>query len=208
MQLAIGVYHFAFKDEYASTNGVYKVAEVMDLMSVRDHHEAALINFLKTDPAADASAMLASYENTRTTFFRLVDPQDPEIEIVIPDNLFVAFPEESPTAYSKLKVVVDAGVTDSKEKLTFVITKIKELLHAEAGIDPADTLLVEYDEVWLTQRQYDKIVAQREATKQSGSKSYYAMVQQLNQDNTRLQERVKYLEQALVDAANGGNNGA
>lgn len=179
------VYKFSFQPGYTAANGTYRLVRLMqydeyladggDLLTAFYEPNEKTENDLNRDlPTIRASSIM-----------KLVSPNanDDSTEAKYAPVCFLqSSPDYNVREYSRIGILAYVGVTTDPEDYTFVADRIKEAVEATLGITEVNPKLVQVGTQWLTDDEYQAIVAERDQSKIKTT-NYYA-------DNVELRKRL------------------
>lgn len=146
-----------------------------------------------------------------TSIYKLSDPTDKSVVIYMP-QIFIKEADPSVDKYSKILLTIDMGVDTGLSNLEDMKDVLTKLFEKRYGIKPANVseslvTLTEYDNIWLTTSEAEKINKEREENKKSSTVTYsnlfdFQTTNQIYMENIRLKGMVAHLEEALVTMNN------
>lgn len=200
------IYNFKFQQGYEYFNGVHKVVKVMTYEEyVNDGHNIVTDFY---EPNGKTEEDVASTINgvIANDILKLVQPSIEDIErvIYVPTFLLEETPDYNVSKYHKFGIVANVGIIGDPDNLGFMKTNLIEACESVLGITP-DISFVTLEEKWLTDEQYQAILAERDQSKMKNY-NYYSenlrLQKQISQANTKLNEyeRIIVKLQQQIDA--------
>ena len=190
--VAGGIYNFKFQTGYTKFNGVHKVVKIMTYEEYVADGGNILEDFYtpnektQTDLDDTISGVMAG------DILKVVQPNYETMEetIYIPTYFLEETPDYNVSKYNKFGIVANVGVIGDPANLSFMKDNITEAFESVLGITPS-IAFVALEEQWLTEAQYQEILAERDVTKKK-SYNYYKenlrLQKQISQANTKINE--------------------
>ena len=184
-------YSFTFVTSFASFNGIYTLVKLMTYDEyLADGGDLFFDLFNPVGMTNDQ--MQEDMETIRSSkIMKLVTPEAIDTEprtVFMPTCYAEDNPDHNVEKYLRIGVTVYIGVTKDVELLTFMKNALSEYVTAATGIDPQPQF-VSVGETWLTDSQYEEIVASRDEAKKRII-NYYS-------ENLRLEKRIASLQAKL-----------
>jgi hypothetical protein len=207
------VYNFKFKSEFSEFDDIYKVVQILTYEEYVSNGGNLLSDFFepvnKTQEDVDACI-----EHVRTCdMLKLTKPNEESMT----ETRYVStyFLDETPDynvkKYNNFGLIANVGIVGDVESLRFMKDNIKEAFESVLGITPKVSFVI-LNEKWLTDAQYEEVLAERDESKKK-LYSYYAenlrLQKQVSQCNTKIMEYERLiisLQQQLEEltTVNGG----
>lgn len=192
---------FVFTTNFATLNGVYRIrAETTFLDAV-----SSGVNFVDNlyTPAglqlSDFNADYSSYTSDRVTVLESV--VDSSVVYYTPESIFLNVPDPTINEYYSLIVVSNLGVFKNTQDIYPLLDSMKDLIQAHLGVtDPIRVVTNPENKVYLTDSQYQAVVAARQANIQVLS-PLSAQVVALTTQNTYLAAKVAEYEALIAQLA-------
>ena len=187
-----GIYNFKFQTGYTKFDGVHKVVKIMTYAEYVSDGGDIFNDFYQ--PNQKTQEDLANTINgvMANDILKVIQPNYDTIEetIYIPTYFLEETPDYNVSKYHKFGIVANVGVIGDPNNLNFMKDNITEAFESVLGITP-DISFVALEEKWLTDEQYQEILAERDENKKK-SYSYYKenlrLQKQLSQANTKINE--------------------
>lgn len=187
-----GIYNFKFQTGYTKFDGVHKVVKIMTYAEYVSDGGDIFNDFYQ--PNQKTQEDLANTINgvMANDILKVIQPNYDTIEetIYIPTYFLEETPDYNVSKYHKFGIVANVGVIGDPNNLNFMKDNITEAFESVLGITP-DISFVALEEKWLTDAQYQEILAERDENKKK-SYSYYKenlrLQKQLAQANTKINE--------------------
>lgn len=187
-----GIYNFKFQTGYTKFDGVHKVVKIMTYAEYVSDGGDIFNDFYQ--PNQKTQEDLANTINgvMANDILKVIQPNYDTIEetIYIPTYFLEETPDYNVAKYHKFGIVANVGVIGDPNNLNFMKDNITEAFESVLGITP-DISFVALEEKWLTDAQYQEILAERDENKKK-SYSYYRenlrLQKQLSQANTKINE--------------------
>lgn len=187
-----GIYNFKFQTGYTKFDGVHKVVKIMTYAEYVSDGGDIFNDFYQ--PNQKTQEDLANTINgvMANDILKVIQPNYDTIEetIYIPTYFLEETPDYNVSKYHKFGIVANVGVIGDPNNLNFMKDNITEAFESVLGITP-DISFVALEEKWLTDAQYQEILAERDENKKK-SYSYYKenlrLQKQLSQANTKINE--------------------
>ena len=191
-------YSFTFTNEFAARNGIYTLVKLMTY----DEYLADggdLFGDVFSPVGLTGEDMNEAMDTIRASkMMKLVSPDSVEdtATIFMPTCYAEDNPDHNVSKYMRLGVTTYIGVTKDPALLNFMKEALTEYVQAVAGIDPKPQY-VSVGNVWLTDQQYEDILAQRDESKLKII-NYYSENARLQSTVAKLEERLKVYEELIV----------
>lgn len=187
-----GIYNFKFQTGYTKFDGVHKVVKIMTYAEYVSDGGDIFNDFYQ--PNQKTQEDLANTINgvMANDILKVIQPNYDTIEetIYIPTYFLEETPDYNVSKYHKFGIVANVGIIGDPNNLNFMKDNITEAFESVLGITP-DISFVALEEKWLTDAQYQEILAERDENKKK-SYSYYKenlrLQKQLSQANTKINE--------------------
>lgn len=187
-----GIYNFKFQTGYTKFDGVHKVVKIMTYAEYVSEGGDIFNDFYQ--PNQKTQEDLANTINgvMANDILKVIQPNYDTIEetIYIPTYFLEETPDYNVSKYHKFGIVANVGIIGDPNNLNFMKDNITEAFESVLGITP-DISFVALEEKWLTDAQYQEILAERDENKKK-SYSYYKenlrLQKQLSQANTKINE--------------------
>ena len=184
-------YSFTFSTDFSARNGVY----TLDKLSTYTEYLADGGNLydevflpLNINPERMHQDM-AQIESSKMMKLTTPDGIDNPVTIFMPTCYVDVNPDFNVDRYTKIGVVSYIGVTKDPALLEYVKDAIQNYILAGTGIDP-ETKFISIGNVWLTDKQYQDILSQRDQSKMKLINFYT--------ENISLEKRISELQTKLA----------
>lgn len=189
------VYNFTFKSGYNVFDGIYKVSKIMTFDEyVDDGGDIDTDFFSPNDKSEELNNELSNVQTSK--ILKLSHPSDDDLEpIFVPMYYLECTPDFNVKEYYNLGIVANIGITESVEDVDFIRSNITEAIESVIGVTP-DPKLVIINTKWMTESDYQKIVAERDQNKVN-TRNYYSenlkLEDRLSRANTKINEYEKLI---------------
>lgn len=193
------VYKLQFKTDYLSVSGVYRLQKIMTydeyLVDGGD-----LVKDFYSLVGKDATTLEKDIASVRANpVLKVADPNDSTGETVkyFPSDYLQGVPDHNVKEYPKLGLIAYIGIVDNPEILDYFIENIKEQILAALGIE-ADPKLITLDEgAWLTEVEYQEVVAKRDLLAKH-TINYYSENKELRAELAKARTTIRTYEEILA----------
>lgn len=186
-----GIYNFKFQNGYTYFNGVHKVVKIMTYAEyVADGGN--IVEDFYTPNGRNQDDVNNTIDGVMANdILKVVEPNIESIDevIYIPTYLLEETPDYNVSKYHKFGIVANVGVIGDPDNLAFVKANLIEACESVLGITP-EIAFVSLEEKWLTDEQYQEILAERDDSKKK-SYSYY-------KENLRLQKQISQANTKII----------
>ena len=189
------VYNFTFKSGYNVFDGIYKVSKIMTFDEyVDDGGDIDTDFFSPNDKSEELNNELSNVQTSK--ILKLSHPSDDDLEpIFVPMYYLECTPDFNVKEYYNLGIVANIGITESVEDVDFIRSNITEAIESAIGVEPDPTLVI-INTKWMTESDYQKIVAERDQNK-INTRNYYSenlkLEDRLSRANTKINEYEKLI---------------
>jgi hypothetical protein len=187
-----GIYNFKFQNGYTYFNGVHKVVKIMTYAEyVADGGN--IVEDFYTPNGRNQDDVNNTIDGVMANdILKVVEPNIESIDevIYIPTYLLEETPDYNVSKYHKFGIVANVGVIGDPDNLSFVKANLIEACESVLGITP-EIAFVSLEEKWLTDEQYQEILAERDDSKKK-SYSYY-------KENLRLQKQISQANTKIIE---------
>lgn len=187
-----GIYNFKFQNGYTYFNGVHKVVKIMTYAEyVADGGN--IVEDFYTPNGRNQDDVNSTIDGVMANdILKVVEPNIESIDevIYIPTYLLEETPDYNVSKYHKFGIVANVGVIGDPDNLAFVKANLIEACESVLGITP-EIAFVSLEEKWLTDEQYQEILAERDDSKKK-SYSYY-------KENLRLQKQISQANTKIIE---------
>lgn len=187
-----GIYNFKFQTGYTKFDGVHKVVKIMTYAEYVSDGGDIFNDFYQPNQKTQEDLNNTIDGVMANDILKVIQPNYDTIEetIYIPTYFLEETPDYNVSKYHKFGIVANVGVIGDPNNLNFMKDNITEAFESVLGITP-DISFVALEEKWLTDAQYQEILAERDENKKK-SYSYYKenlrLQKQLSQANTKINE--------------------
>lgn len=187
-----GIYNFKFQTGYTKFDGVHKVVKIMTYAEYVSDGGDIFNDFYQPNQKTQEDLNNTINGVMANDILKVIQPNYDTIEetIYIPTYFLEETPDYNVSKYHKFGIVANVGVIGDPNNLNFMKDNITEAFESVLGITP-DISFVALEEKWLTDAQYQEILAERDENKKK-SYSYYKenlrLQKQLSQANTKINE--------------------
>lgn len=187
-----GIYNFKFQTGYTKFDGVHKVVKIMTYDEYISDGGDIFNDFYQPNQKTQEDLNNTISGVMSNDILKVVQPNYETVEetIYIPTYFLEETPDYNVSRYHKFGIVANVGVIGDPSNLNFMKDNITEAFESVLGITP-DISFVALEEKWLTDTQYQEILAERDDNKKK-SYSYYKenlrLQKQLSQANTKINE--------------------
>lgn len=187
-----GIYNFKFQTGYTKFDGVHKVVKIMTYAEYISDGGDIFNDFYRPNQKTQEDLDNTINSVMANDILKVVQPNYETVEetIYIPTYFLEETPDYNVSRYHKFGIVANVGVIGDPNNLNFMKSNITEAFESVLGITP-DISFVALEEKWLTDTQYQEILAERDENKKK-SYSYYKenlrLQKQLSQANTKINE--------------------
>ncbi len=192
------VCRFTFIPKFNTLNGVYRVRAETNFEDAIASG-ISLIDSLYT-PAGlgqtDYNADYNSYLNTRLAVLESV--LDSDVVYYTPESIFLTVPDPTVQEFYPLTLVVELGIQKNSQEILPLLDQIEDLIKATLGTENSLRVLTNpQNRVYLTQSEYDVLVASRQANINRLA-PFSAQIQLLQQQNQYLAAKVASYEAKII----------
>lgn len=201
-------YYFTFEPDYSARTGIYTLVKLMTYDEYLADGGDLMSDVFSPVNKTEEDMMHRLEEIKSSKMMKLITPDtlDETTTIFMPLAFVVDTPDHNVKKYVKLGLVTYIGVTDDPDLLAHVKESITEHIAAATGID-SDPKFVAIGETWMTQRQYEEILAGRDEEKKKII-NYYSENIKLEKRIAALQDRLNAYEEIIIshctDKGTGG----
>lgn len=187
-----GIYNFKFQTGYTKFDGVHKVVKIMTYAEYVSDGGDIFNDFYQPNQKTQEDLNNTINGVMANDILKVIQPNYDTIEetIYIPTYFLEETPDYNVSKYHKFGIVANVGIIGDPNNLSFMKDNIAEAFESVLGITP-DISFVALEEKWLTDAQYQEILAERDENKKK-SYSYYKenlrLQKQLSQANTKINE--------------------
>lgn len=187
-----GIYNFKFQTGYTKFDGVHKVVKIMTYAEYVSDGGDIFNDFYQPNQKTQEDLNNTINGVMANDILKVIQPNYDTIEetIYIPTYFLEETPDYNVSKYHKFGIVANVGIIGDPNNLNFMKDNITEAFESVLGITP-DISFVALEEKWLTDEQYQEILAERDENKKK-SYSYYKenlrLQKQLAQANTKINE--------------------
>lgn len=187
-----GIYNFKFQTGYTKFDGVHKVVKIMTYAEYVSDGGDIFNDFYQPNQKTQEDLNNTINGVMANDILKVIQPNYDTIEetIYIPTYFLEETPDYNVSKYHKFGIVANVGIIGDPNNLSFMKDNITEAFESVLGITP-DISFVALEEKWLTDEQYQEILAERDESKKK-SYSYYKenlrLQKQLSQANTKINE--------------------
>lgn len=187
-----GIYNFKFQTGYTKFDGVHKVVKIMTYAEYVSDGGDIFNDFYQPNQKTQEDLNNTINGVMANDILKVIQPNYDTIEetIYIPTYFLEETPDYNVSKYHKFGIVANVGIIGDPNNLNFMKDNITEAFESVLGITP-DISFVALEEKWLTDEQYQEILAERDENKKK-SYSYYKenlrLQKQLSQANTKINE--------------------
>ena len=190
--VAGGIYNFKFQTGYTKFDGVHKVVKIMTYEEYVEDGGDIFTDFYEPNQKTQEDVDDTINGVMANDILKVIQPNQESIEetIYIPTYFLEETPDYNVSRYHKFGIVANVGVIGDPANLNFMKDNIVEAFESVLGITPSVSF-VALEEQWLTEAQYQAILAERDDTKKK-SYNYYKenlrLQKQISQANTKINE--------------------
>lgn len=190
--VAGGIYNFKFQTGYTKFDGVHKVVKIMTYAEYVEDGGDIFTDFYEPNQKTQEDVDDTINGVMANDILKVIQPNQESIEetIYIPTYFLEETPDYNVSRYHKFGIVANVGVIGDPANLNFMKDNIVEAFESVLGITPSVSF-VALEEQWLTEAQYQEILAERDVTKKK-SYNYYKenlrLQKQISQANTKINE--------------------
>ena len=165
MNLELGwTYSFKFTSDFSALEGIYTVVKIYayDEFVSDGNNLYELLYTRVSKPEVDFEEDVKSYRNEK--IYKLVNPDDLDDILYIPEGIIAEVPNFNIKKYAQLIIALNVGVYPNEDELEYAKSTMQEQLQGLLGfVNPPDVISI--GQVWLTDDEYNDIVAEREKNK-------------------------------------------
>lgn len=191
------VYNFTFKTGYNNFDGIYKVSKIMTFEEyVNDGGDIDNDFFAPNDKSGELSSELSNVQTSK--ILKLSHPTDDDYTPVFAPLYYLeCTPDFNVKEYYNFSIIAHIGLTESADDVDFIRTNITEAIESAVGITP-EPKLVMIDTKWMTEADYQKVVAERDQNKIK-TRNYYSENMELEKRLTQANTKIKEYEKLIIN---------
>lgn len=186
------VYYFEFLPGYNYYDGVYRLAKLVTYDKYLEDGGNLLEDFFTPNGKTqeDFNAVLPQLRQGLVMYLDFPDTLVSKAQVRAPLGYLGTTPDHNVKEYHHIGFTADIGVTDNPEDLSYVKAALDEHLESALGITPK-TLCISIGDVWMTEDQYQDVLAQRDESKKKAL-TYY-------NENQKIQKRISQVQTILQE---------
>jgi len=198
---AVGaVYKFKFAEDYQYWNGVYKVVQILSYDEYLDNGRTLIDDFY-TACGLDEARLVADLPSIRaSSVLKLTAPDDTsdQKECYAPLCFVNEAPDSNVKKYYKMGMICTIGVTEGPDDLEFAKQSFVEVIEASLGVTPDPVFVTLNNGEWMTQDEYNQILAERDASKKKVI-NYFSQCKKLEQEVASLKTKLAAYEKVIIE---------
>ena len=131
--------------------------------------------------------------------FKLMSPDDESISYYVTESMLSSTPDPTIKKYPSMVMTFDIGIYPEEEDLITLSNTISEVISSVHGITTEPVILA-ISENWLTDAEYEEAIADKKQTAKQVV-NYYSKCIELQNKLTEANNRIKTLEQIIIDTS-------